>query len=361
MGVAGDFWSSRELWAAVDEVAKAAEVRKKYEEFINDVPSFNIRMTQILQEEGGGVSKMESMREMQKRNEVNEEVKQVNITPAGPDNTPSMVVTTLEFGSIKVTVEERRIEEDVGLKRKIDDMFMIEGEMEEGADAFKVVCDELEYGWSLTNPCDVDMGNRVDILYSSSAGVKKIDKYDKMPNVVVSQALKRWDCGLKKGDEKAVNALQTKYCVAIVELDVNEVKDRIRHLNFQFRIVLRFGFREQPLNESMLAYTITDLKEIGDHRCGIFENRGCITRTNLQGGGIQNYGIHPGKELRVSVTKLDFIGIDMKVQFLRSQGCSCFQLKVKNLKLQLQTQSRLLNQRKVRLNTSQYRDLLLYG
>ncbi|VFQ91231.1 unnamed protein product [Cuscuta campestris] len=175
------------------------------------------------------------------------------------------------------------------------------GEMEEEADAFKVVCDALEYGWSLINPCDVDMilfpvmqhrwcycicvnlnGNRVDILDSSSAGVAKIDKYDKMPNVVrdmvveyfkskgldgrvekltaqepkrlqlewrdstavfdygvitmrhietyTGQALKRWDCGLKKGDEKAVNALWTKYCAAVVESDVNEVKDKIRHL-----------------------------------------------------------------------------------------------------------------------------------
>ncbi|VFQ95866.1 unnamed protein product [Cuscuta campestris] len=161
-------------------------------------------------------------------------------------------------------------------------MFMSEGEMEEEADAFKVVCDALEYGWSLTNPCDVDMGNRVYILDSSSAGITKIDKYDKMPNVVrdmvveyfkskgldgrveklkaqepkrlqlawrdstavfeygvitmrkmetyTGQALRRWDFGLKKGDEKAVNALWKKYCAAIVESNVNEVKDKIRHL-----------------------------------------------------------------------------------------------------------------------------------
>ncbi|VFQ64057.1 unnamed protein product [Cuscuta campestris] len=125
-------------------------------------------------------------------------------------------------------------------------------------------------------------GNRVDILDSSSAGVTKSDKYENMPNVVqdmvveyfkskgldgrveklkaqepkrlqlawrdstdvfdygvitmrhmetyTGQALKQWDCGLKKGDEKAVNALWTKYCAAIVKSDVNEVKDKIRHL-----------------------------------------------------------------------------------------------------------------------------------
>ncbi|RAL52415.1 hypothetical protein DM860_007272 [Cuscuta australis] len=180
---------------------------------------------------------------------------------------------------------------------KSGQMFMSEGEMEENVDAFKVVFDALEYGWSLTIPCDVDMvrlfmsvlglmlamvGNRVDILDSSSAGVAKINKYDKMPSVVrdmvvkyfkskgldgrveklkmqepkrlqlawrdsaavfdygvitmrdmetyTGQALKQWECGLKKGDERAVNALRTKYCAAIVESDINEVKDKIRQL-----------------------------------------------------------------------------------------------------------------------------------
>ncbi|VFQ94472.1 unnamed protein product [Cuscuta campestris] len=162
---------------------------------------------------------------------------------------------------MEVTVEERRDEENAGLKRKIDEMFMSEGEMEEDADAFKVVCDAPEYGWSLTNPCDVDMGNSVDILDSSSACIAKIDKYDKKPNVVrdmvikyfkskgldgrveklkaqepkrlqlawrdstavfdygvitmrhmetyTGHTLKQWECGLKKGDEKVVNALRT--------------------------------------------------------------------------------------------------------------------------------------------------------
>ncbi|VFQ65570.1 unnamed protein product, partial [Cuscuta campestris] len=197
-------------------------------------------------------------------------------------------------------------------------MFMSEGEMEEDADAFKVVCDAPEYGWSLTNPCDVDMilfpimqhrwcycicvnlkGNSVDILDSSSACIAKIDKYDKKPNVVrdmvikyfkskgldgrveklkaqepkrlqlawrdstavfdygvitmrhmetyTEHTLKQWECGLKKGDEKVVNALRTTYCAAIVESDANEVKDKIRQLNFQFRMLLSFGFMEQLL------------------------------------------------------------------------------------------------------------------
>ncbi|RAL42942.1 hypothetical protein DM860_009724 [Cuscuta australis] len=46
----------------------------------------------------------------------------------------------------------------------------------------------------------------------------------------VEKTLKRWDCGLKKGDGKAVNALRTKYCAAIVESDVNGVREKIRQL-----------------------------------------------------------------------------------------------------------------------------------
>ncbi|VFQ93971.1 unnamed protein product [Cuscuta campestris] len=42
--------------------------------------------------------------------------------------------------------------------------------------------------------------------------------------------LKQWECGLKKGDEKVVNALRTTYCAAIVESDANDVKDKIRQL-----------------------------------------------------------------------------------------------------------------------------------
>ncbi|VFQ69177.1 unnamed protein product [Cuscuta campestris] len=185
--------------------------------------------------------------------------------------------------------------------KTINCMFMSEGEVEKDVDAYKVVSDALDYGWSLTNPCNADMiifpvmqhrwcycicvnlkVNRVDILDSSSAGVAKIDKYDEMPNVVrnmvvkyfenkgmdgrvekvkaqlpkrlqlpwrdstaifdcgvitmrhmetyTGQTLKRWDCGLKKGDGKAVNALRTKYCAAIVESDVNGVREKIRQL-----------------------------------------------------------------------------------------------------------------------------------
>ncbi|RAL50007.1 hypothetical protein DM860_016783 [Cuscuta australis] len=376
-------------------------------------------MTQILEEEGGGESEMESTREMQKSNEVNEEMTASNITHADPHNTPNMAgphdTPNMELeqnkeieqneeiigaecdavrnnqdlnNEMEVTVEERRDEENAGLKRKIDEvvqyakgararrktktaltlkspyltrmidprdnvntfekkfwkwvvnkqdadrndivfsgynisvecgdlqtvaspaqffaktircMFMSEGEMEEDADAFKVVCDAPEYGWSLTNPCDVDMilfpimqhrwcycicvnlkGNSVDILDSSSACIAKIDKYDKKPNVVrdmvikyfkskgldgrveklkaqepkrlqlawrdltavfdygvitmrhmetyTGHTLKQWECGLKKGDEKVVNALRTTYCAAIVESDANEVKDKIRQL-----------------------------------------------------------------------------------------------------------------------------------
>ncbi|VFQ95891.1 unnamed protein product [Cuscuta campestris] len=441
-----EFWSSPEVLAAVDKAEKGAEMRKKYEDFINDVPSFSLGMTQVLEEEGGGVSEMESTCEIQKSSEVNDEMTPANITHADPHNTPNMA-GPLDTPSIEpeqnkdieqnkgmigaecdavqnnqdsndemeVTVEERRVEGGVGLKRKFDEvvqnarderarrktkkaltlkspyltwvidprdnvntfeknfwkwvvskqdadrndivfsgynisvkrgdlqtlatghhissrvvdawscilnhkelfrsvaspdrffaktircMFMSEGEMEENADAFKVICDALEYGWSLTNPCDVDMiffpvmqhrwcycicvnlkGNGVDILDSSSAGVAKIKKYDKMPSVVrdmvvkyfkskgldgrveklktqepkrlqlawrdstavfdygvitmwhmetyTGQELKQWECGLKKGDERAVNALRTKYCAAIVESDINEVKDKIRQL-----------------------------------------------------------------------------------------------------------------------------------
>ncbi|RAL38220.1 hypothetical protein DM860_017425 [Cuscuta australis] len=154
-------------------------------------------------------------------------------------------------------------------------MFMSEGEVEKDVDAYKVVSDALDYGGSLTNPCDADMiifpvmqhrwchcvcvnlkVNRVDILDSSSAGVAKIDKYGwpggkgegtaaktittavfdygvitmRHMETYTRQTLKRWDCGLKKGDGKAVNALRTKYCAAIVKSDVNGVREKIRQL-----------------------------------------------------------------------------------------------------------------------------------
>ncbi|RAL38221.1 hypothetical protein DM860_017426 [Cuscuta australis] len=95
-----DFWSSPDLWAAVDEAEKAAEVRKKYEEFINDVPSFCLGMTQALEED------LESNRENAKSsegnevNDVNQVVTPANRTPIDPQHTPNMDVTALEFGSV---------------------------------------------------------------------------------------------------------------------------------------------------------------------------------------------------------------------------------------------------------------------
>ncbi|VFQ80257.1 unnamed protein product [Cuscuta campestris] len=396
-----DFWSSPDLWAAVDEAEKAAEVRKKYEEFINDVPSFSLGMAQVLEED------VESNRENAKSsegNEVNEVVTPANRTPNDPQHTPNIDITALEFGSVgSVRGEEVHhnkemeqngtvigaegdevchdlganiqidmvVEEGSGLKELVfngynilvehgdlltlesghhisprvvdawscilnhkelfrsvasparegemekdvdaykvvcdaldygwsltnpcdadmlsllipDSELFIEGEMEKDVDAYKVVCDALDYGWSLTNPCDADMLSLLipdSELFISSAGVAKIDKYDEMPNVVrnmvvkyfenkgmdgrvekvkeqkpkrlqlpwrdstavfdygvitmrhmetyTGQTLKRWDCGLKKGDRKAVNALRTKYCAAIVESDVNEVREKIRQL-----------------------------------------------------------------------------------------------------------------------------------
>ncbi|VFQ73341.1 unnamed protein product, partial [Cuscuta campestris] len=107
----------------------------------------------ILEEEGGGESEMESTREMQKSNEVNEEMTAANITHADPHNTPNMAVPhdtpNMELeqnketeqneeiigancdavrnnqdlnNEMEVTVEERRDEENVGLKRKIDEV-----------------------------------------------------------------------------------------------------------------------------------------------------------------------------------------------------------------------------------------------
>ncbi|VFQ86111.1 unnamed protein product [Cuscuta campestris] len=285
-----EFWSSPELLAAVDEAEKAAEMRKKYEEFINDVPSFSLGMTQVLEEEGG------MTREMQKSSEVNEEMTPANISHADPHNTPNMAgpmdTRNIELeqnkdieqsegmigaecdaeqnnqdlnNEMEETVEERRVERGAGLIRKFDEvvqyardervrrktkkaltlkspyltrvidprdnvntfeknlwkwvnhivfsgynisvergdlqtlalatghhisprvvdawscilnhkelfrsvasparffaktircMFTSEGEMEENADGFKVVCDALEYGCSLINLCDVDM------------------------------------------------------------------------------------------------------------------------------------------------------------------------------------------------------------
>ncbi|RAL47742.1 hypothetical protein DM860_012367 [Cuscuta australis] len=410
-----EFWSSPEVLAAVDKAEKGAEMRKKYEDFINDVPSFSLGMTQVLEEEGGGVSEMESTCEIQKSSEVNDEMTPANITHADPHNTPNMA-GPLDTPSIEpeqnkdieqnkgmigaecdvvqnnqdlndemeVTVEERRVEGGVGLKRKFDEvvqnarderarrktkkaltlkspyltwvidprdnvntfeknfwkwvvskqdadrndivfsgynisvkrgdlqtlatghhissrvvdawscilnhkelfrsvaspdrffaktircMFMSEGEMEENADAFKVICDALEYGWSLTNPCDVDMVRLfmsvlglmlamvrdMVVKYFKSKGLDgRVEKLKTQEpkrlqlawrdstavfdygvitmwhmETYTGQALKQWECGLKKGDERAVNALRTKYCAAIVESDINEVKDKIRQL-----------------------------------------------------------------------------------------------------------------------------------
>lgn len=173
-----------------------------------------------------------------------------------------------------------------------------EGNAYEADVAYKLFCDVIEYGWSSTSPCNVDLiffpvlqqkwcyclcvnlkSNRFEILDSSSENVSFDDKYDGMPKDIgdmvmrffdekglgakvlrlkgqaarclempwrdaktihdygvttmrhmetyMGQSLRKWECGLTRGDQKPINALRSKYCAAIVESDVNELKDVI--------------------------------------------------------------------------------------------------------------------------------------
>ncbi|VFQ69178.1 unnamed protein product [Cuscuta campestris] len=92
-----DFWSSPDLWAAVDEAEKAAEVRKKYEDFINDVPSFSLGMTQALEEDVESNRENAKSSEGNEVNDVNQVVTPANRTPIDSQHTPNMDVVGTHF------------------------------------------------------------------------------------------------------------------------------------------------------------------------------------------------------------------------------------------------------------------------
>ncbi|VFQ77925.1 unnamed protein product [Cuscuta campestris] len=257
--------SSPELLAAVDEAEKEAEMRKKYEEFINDVPSFSLGMTQVLEEEGG------MTHEMQKSSEVNEEMTPANISHADPHNTPNMA-GPMDTGNIELeqnkdieqsegmigaecdavqnnedlnnemeeTNEERRDERGGGLKREFDEDVQYARNERARRKTKKSLTLKSPYLTRVIDPRDnvntfeKNLWKWVVRKHDADRDSTAVFDYGVITmrhmETYTGQALKQWECGLKKGDERAVNALRTKYCAAIVESDINEVKDKIRQL-----------------------------------------------------------------------------------------------------------------------------------
>ncbi|VFQ61527.1 unnamed protein product [Cuscuta campestris] len=206
------YWSSPEVMAFVEEVERSVEVKSKYQDFLSDVPSFSLGMTQVLGEMGTDEAYNDEDAPRSENRETDTTVDtrvcgQVAVNVVGADvgdtgeRDEGMQVLDQQVGEIVVGADiVNKEKESMRIQQIVEQLYMSEGAVPDDYIAFGNFCDALDAYWTSTTPLSADLifipvmqlkwcycvcvntkGSRLEVLDLSSSCIRADDKYDEMP------------------------------------------------------------------------------------------------------------------------------------------------------------------------------------
>ncbi|VFQ74278.1 unnamed protein product [Cuscuta campestris] len=278
------YWSSPELMAIAKEMESAVEVKSKYQDFLSDVPSFSLGVTQILEEMGSDEAyNAEDARGSENREremmvvsrvcgQVAENSKETDVGEREEGN-EGMHGVEQQVGDFVVEAELCNKEKlNIGIQQNVEQVGVKEvdapvSDRGEGPHGVQIFIPVMQLKWCYC-VCVNTKGSRLEVLDLSSSCTRADDKYEDMPaklnegmegklrklstqrptrlkmhwreptsiheygvatmrhmETYMGLAVKGWDCGLSREDRRAFNALRSKYYACIVLAEVNEMKE----------------------------------------------------------------------------------------------------------------------------------------